>query len=297
MKNTVVLLTIVSALSSQILPQILFLSIMAVEDGVGRLIPFMIFYVASMSGLLLWVYIIGRLGSKQTFLLALTVLVTGLICFLLPFGWAIELSAFLVGVGSIGVGSIMTTILSQLKELSGADESTEQQGSSLPLVLALVALLCAEPIVRRRRHPLPRQSRLAVAVREKAAAQENGDVDVGDRKVRACLHRRHRVHVGKPSSQSVGRGERLRGSLFIDARSARVRWMGAVPRPDADVRQRDPDAPSPTAGVRRRLVRWLDVNWRRIRQSSAIFVSSALILCVPSVLGRGHRLDFIEPCV
>ncbi|WP_251136250.1 hypothetical protein [Exiguobacterium sp. s194] len=139
MKNTVVLLTIVSALSSQILPQILFLSIMAVEDGVGRLIPFMIFYVASMSGLLLWVYIIGRLGSKQTFLLALTVLVTGLICFLLPFGWAIELSAFLVGVGSIGVGSIMTTILSQLKELSTTDESTDQKGSSLPLVLALVA--------------------------------------------------------------------------------------------------------------------------------------------------------------
>lgn len=135
MKNTVVLLTIVSALSSQILPQILFLSIMAVEDGVGRLIPFMIFYVASMSGLLLWVYIIVRLGSKQTFLLALTVLVTGLICFLLPFGWAIELSAFLVGVGSIGVGSIMTTILSQLKELSTTDESADQKGSSLPLVL------------------------------------------------------------------------------------------------------------------------------------------------------------------
>lgn len=143
MKNTVVLLTIVSALSSQILPQILFLSIMAVEDGVGRLIPFMIFYVASMSGLLLWVYIIGRLGSKQTFLLALTVLVTGLICFLLPFGWAIELSAFLVGVGSIGVGSIMTTILSQLKELSTTDESTDQKGSSLPLVLALALALVA----------------------------------------------------------------------------------------------------------------------------------------------------------
>lgn len=139
MKNTVVLLTIVSALSSQILPQILFLSLMAVGEGSGRLIPFMIFYVASMSGLLLWVYIIGRLGSKQTFLLALTVLVTGLICFLLPFGWAIELSAFLVGVGSIGVGSIMTTILSQLKELSTTDESTDQKGSSLPLVLALVA--------------------------------------------------------------------------------------------------------------------------------------------------------------
>ena len=138
-KNTVVLLTIVSALSSQILPQILFLSLMAVGEGSGRLIPFMIFYVASMSGLLLWVYIIGRLGSKQTFLLALAVLVTGLICFLLPFGWAIELSAFLVGVGSIGVGSIMTTILSQLKELSTTDESADQKGSSLPLVLALVA--------------------------------------------------------------------------------------------------------------------------------------------------------------
>ncbi|KAB2861510.1 MAG: hypothetical protein F9K39_13100, partial [Exiguobacterium chiriqhucha] len=139
MKNTVVLLTIVSALSSQILPQILFLSIMAVEDGVGRLIPFMIFYVASMSGLLLWVYIIGRLGSKRTFLVALSVLVAGLVCFLWPFDWAIELSAFLVGVGSIGVGSIMTTILSQLKELSTTDESTEKKGSSLPLVLALVA--------------------------------------------------------------------------------------------------------------------------------------------------------------
>ncbi len=138
-KNAVVLLTIVSALSSQILPQILFLSIMAVEDGVGRLIPFLIFYVASMSGLLLWVYVIGRLGSKRTFLVALSILVAGLVCFLWPFDWAIEVSAFLVGVGSIGVGSIMTTILSQLKELSGADESTEQGGSSLPLVLALVA--------------------------------------------------------------------------------------------------------------------------------------------------------------
>ena len=111
------LLTIVSALSSQILPQILFLSTMAVEDGVGRLIPFMIFYVASMSGLLLWVYVIGRLGSKRTFLWALSVLVAGLVCFLWPFDWAIEVSAFLVGVGSIGVGSIgvgsiMTTILS-----------------------------------------------------------------------------------------------------------------------------------------------------------------------------------------
>ncbi|WP_251132709.1 hypothetical protein [Exiguobacterium sp. s52] len=78
LKNTVVLLTIVSALSSQILPQILFLSLMAVEEGSGRLIPFMIFYVASMSGLLLWVYVIGRLGSKRTFLLALSVLVAGL---------------------------------------------------------------------------------------------------------------------------------------------------------------------------------------------------------------------------
>nr|WP_251026030.1 hypothetical protein [Exiguobacterium sp. J17977] len=121
------------------MPQILFLSIMAVEDGVGRLIPFLIFYVASMSGLLLWVYVIGRLGSKRTFLVALSILVAGLVCFLWPFDWAIEVSAFLVGVGSIGVGSIMTTILSQLKELSGADESTEQGGSSLPLVLALVA--------------------------------------------------------------------------------------------------------------------------------------------------------------
>lgn len=65
MKNMVVLLTIVSALSSQILPQILFLSIMAVEEGVGRLIPFLIFYVASMSGLLLWVYVIGRRGKKR----------------------------------------------------------------------------------------------------------------------------------------------------------------------------------------------------------------------------------------
>ncbi len=38
-KNAVMLLTIVSALSSQILPQILFLSTMAVEDGVGRSDP------------------------------------------------------------------------------------------------------------------------------------------------------------------------------------------------------------------------------------------------------------------
>ncbi|TCI21742.1 hypothetical protein [Exiguobacterium sp. SL-9] len=143
MKNTVVLLTIVSALSSQILPQILFLSIMAVEDGVGRLIPFMIFYVASMSGLLLWVYVIGRLGSKQTFLLALSVLVVGLICFLLPFAWGIEVSAFLVGVGSIGVGSIMTTILSQLGELSAPKEPSDEKGSSLPLVLALLAWVVA----------------------------------------------------------------------------------------------------------------------------------------------------------
>lgn len=139
MKNAMVLLTIVSALSSQILPQILFLSLMATGEGPERLIPFLIFYVASMSGLLLWVYIIGRLGSKQTFLLALSVLGAGLICFLLPFDWAIELSAFLVGVGSIGVGSIMTTILSQLKELSTSDT----KGSSLPLVLTLIAWIIA----------------------------------------------------------------------------------------------------------------------------------------------------------
>ncbi|MFN3367073.1 MAG: hypothetical protein ACK411_11850, partial [Exiguobacterium mexicanum] len=138
MKNTVVLLTIVSALSSQILPQILFLSLMAVEEGSGRLIPFMIFYVASMSGLLLWVYVIGRLGSKRTFLLALFVLVAGLVCFLWPFGWAIELSAFLVG-----VGSIMTTILSQLSELSAPKQPSDEKGSSLPLVLTLIAWIVA----------------------------------------------------------------------------------------------------------------------------------------------------------
>ncbi|WP_214742417.1 hypothetical protein [Exiguobacterium sp. s63] len=140
MKQLVVLLTIVSALSSQILPQILFLSIMAVEEGVGRLIPFLIFYVASMSGLLLWVYVIGRRGSKDTFLIALSILVVGLVCFVLPFDRAIEWSAFLVGVGSIGVGTIMTTILSQLNELKPAAkaDSNEESGSSLPLVLALV---------------------------------------------------------------------------------------------------------------------------------------------------------------
>ncbi len=139
-KNMVVLLTIVSALSSQILPQILFLSIMAVEEGVGRLIPFLIFYVASMSGLLLWVYVIGRRGSKDTFLIASSVLLVGLVCFVLPFDRAIEWSAFLVGVGSIGVGTIMTTILSQLNELKPAEkaDSNEESGSSLPLVLALV---------------------------------------------------------------------------------------------------------------------------------------------------------------
>ncbi|WP_215143174.1 hypothetical protein [Exiguobacterium qingdaonense] len=138
MKNVIVLLTIVSALSSQILPQILFLSIMAVEDGVGRLIPFMIFYVASMSGLLLWVYVIGRKGSKDTFLIALSVLVIGLVCFILPFERAIEWSAFLVGVGSIGVGSIMTTILSQLNELKPKTDAESEGGSSWPLVLMLV---------------------------------------------------------------------------------------------------------------------------------------------------------------
>lgn len=52
MRNMVVVGTIVSALSSQILPQLLFLAVMALGDGVDRLIPFMIFYVASMSGLL-----------------------------------------------------------------------------------------------------------------------------------------------------------------------------------------------------------------------------------------------------
>ncbi|EPE62740.1 putative membrane protein [Exiguobacterium sp. S17] len=142
-KNAIMLLTIVSALSSQILPQILYLSVMALEEGVGGLIPFMIFYVASMSGLLLWVYVIGRLGSKQTFLIALWVLVGGLVCFLLPFEWAIELSAFLVGVGSIGVGSIMTTILSQLNELSVPKESTEEKRSSWPLILELIAWIAA----------------------------------------------------------------------------------------------------------------------------------------------------------
>lgn len=143
MKKMVVLLTIVSALSSQILPQILFLSIMAVEEGNRGVLPFMIFYVASMSGLLLWVYVIGRLGSKQTFLIALWVLIGGLGCFLLPFEWGIELSAFLVGVGSIGVGSIMTTILSQLNEFSSQQETKEEKKSSLPLVLALVAWIAA----------------------------------------------------------------------------------------------------------------------------------------------------------
>lgn len=139
MKQRIVLLTIVSALSSQILPPILFLSIMAVEEGVGRLIPFLIFYVASISGLLLWVYVIGRRGSKQTFLMALSVLVIGLVCFLLPFEGAIEWSAFLVGVGSVGVGSIMTTILSQLNELSSAGEPNEKKRSSWPLVTTLFA--------------------------------------------------------------------------------------------------------------------------------------------------------------
>lgn len=140
MKRVILLMTIVSALSSQILPQILFLSIMAVEEGVGRLIPFLIFYVSSMSGLLLWVYVIGRRGSKDTFLVALGTLAVGLIIFLLPFERAIEWSAFLVGVGSVGVGSIMTTILSQLNELANREsEATSKQGSSWPLVLILLS--------------------------------------------------------------------------------------------------------------------------------------------------------------
>ncbi len=135
MKNIFVLLTIVSALSSQILPQILFLAVMTLGEGASRLIPFMIFYVASMSGLLVWIYVVGRFGSKQTFLAALCVLVVGLGCWFLPFSWGIEVSAFLVGVGSIGVGTMMTTILSQLKEFSPQKEG----GSSLPLVVLLVA--------------------------------------------------------------------------------------------------------------------------------------------------------------
>ncbi|MFN4214196.1 hypothetical protein [Exiguobacterium sp.] len=134
MKSIVVLLTIVSALSSQILPQILFLAVMALGDGVERLIPFMIFYVSSMSGLLVWMYVIGRAGSKRTFLMALAVLALGLCCWFLPFSWGIEVSAFLVGVGSIGVGTIWTTILSQLKEGSPQSDG----GSSLPLVVMLI---------------------------------------------------------------------------------------------------------------------------------------------------------------
>ncbi|WP_246514320.1 hypothetical protein [Exiguobacterium alkaliphilum] len=135
MKNIFVLLTIVSALSSQILPQILFLAVMAQGEGASRVIPFMIFYVASMSGLLVWIYVVGRIGSKRTFLLALFVLVIGLGCWYLPFAWGVEVSAFFIGVGSIGVGTMMTTILSQLKELSPQKEG----GSSLPLVILLVA--------------------------------------------------------------------------------------------------------------------------------------------------------------
>lgn len=138
MKQRIILLTIVSALSSQTLPPILFLSIMAVGEGSSRLVPFLIFYVASMSGLLLWVYIIGRLGSKQTFLTALSVLAIGLICFLLPFERAVEWSAFLVGVGSVGVGSIMSTILSQLDELARVKNPQKEKGSPLPLLLGLM---------------------------------------------------------------------------------------------------------------------------------------------------------------
>lgn len=135
MRNMVVVGTIVSALSSQILPQLLFLAVMALGDGVDRLIPFMIFYVASMSGLLVWIYMMGRFGSRRTFLTALIVLAIGLVCFLLPFAAAIEWSAFLIGVGSIGVGSIMTTILSQLKE--GKLQSAK--GGTDPLVVVLIA--------------------------------------------------------------------------------------------------------------------------------------------------------------
>ena len=134
-KNIFVLLTIVSALSSQILPQILFLAVMAQGEGASRVIPFMIFYVASMSGLLVWIYVVGRIGSKRTFLLALFVLAIGLGCWFLPFTWGVEVSAFFIGVGSIGVGTMMTTILSQLKEFSPQKEG----GSSLPLVILLVA--------------------------------------------------------------------------------------------------------------------------------------------------------------
>lgn len=136
-----------------------------------------------------------------------------------------------------------------------------------------------------------------MVVCQKVAARENGDVDVGDREVRACLHHRHRVHVGEPSPQPVGRGERVRGNLFIDDYSARVRRMGIVPGADENVRQCDQNTASPVALVRRRIVRRLDVDWRRIRQSGAIFVSSAFVLCVHAVLGGRHRLDIIEPCV
>ncbi|MCT4783184.1 hypothetical protein NQG63_07985 [Exiguobacterium himgiriensis] len=135
MKNSFILLTIVSALSSQILPQILFLAVMGFGEGASRVIPFMIFYVASMSGLLVWIYVIGRMGSKRAFLMALFVLAIGLVCWFVPFAWGIEMSAFLVGVGSIGVGTMMTTILSQLKEFSPKN----QGGSALPLVVLLVS--------------------------------------------------------------------------------------------------------------------------------------------------------------
>lgn len=135
MRNMLVVGTIISALSSQILPQLLFLAVMALGDGVDRLIPFMIFYVASMSGLLVWIYMMSRFGSRRTFLTALIVLAIGLVCFLLPFAAAIEWSAFLIGVGSIGVGSIMTTILSQLKE--GKPQSAK--GGTGQLVVVLIA--------------------------------------------------------------------------------------------------------------------------------------------------------------
>lgn len=133
MKTFVVLLTIVNALSSQILPQLIFLSFMFQRDGTSRLIPFLIFYIASLSGLLVWIYAVGRLGSKRTFLLALWTLSLGLILYLVPMPWAIEGSAFLVGMGSVGVGAMMTTLLAQLNE-----RSTGSSGRSLPLIVLLV---------------------------------------------------------------------------------------------------------------------------------------------------------------
>lgn len=122
------------AMASQFTPQLLYLYVMAVGDGPERYIPFLIFQVTSLSGLLVWIYVASRIGAKQTFRLASFTLALGLGILLIPRDSAVEVSAFFVGTGSMGVGALMTTVLTRLQETA----PRLPRKSPLPLIIALL---------------------------------------------------------------------------------------------------------------------------------------------------------------